>query len=149
MITPDQIRGARAMLGISQAALAAKAGLSVTGLNNIERGAADPKASTLGAIETALDMLGAEFPDGAVKLRSFRVGDRVKYRQGKAPSPQFWHAVGEIIEVESRPILMGPVPRVRATIAGTETPWHMPADFEFAIEISDGVQRQVGEPKTR
>ncbi|WP_130269211.1 helix-turn-helix domain-containing protein [Phyllobacterium myrsinacearum] len=55
MITPEQIRGARAMLGLTQAELAALAGLSTTGLNNIERGLADPKASTLRAIQTALE----------------------------------------------------------------------------------------------
>ena len=130
------------MLGLSQAALAKRAGISTTALNNIERGESDPKVSTLGAIETTLEALGAEFREGGVGLRQFRAGDRVKYRTGKAPSPQFWHAVGEIIEVERSPILMGPVPRVRARIAGTETAWHMPSDFVFAIE-PEGLQRQV------
>ncbi len=55
MITPSQIRGARAMLNLTQAELAAKAGISTTGLNNIERGASDPKASTLAAIQRALE----------------------------------------------------------------------------------------------
>ncbi|MBQ9350437.1 helix-turn-helix transcriptional regulator [Phyllobacterium sp.] len=55
MITPEQIRGARAMLGLTQAGLATLAGLSTTGLNNIERGLADPKASTLRAIQAALE----------------------------------------------------------------------------------------------
>jgi DNA-binding XRE family transcriptional regulator len=50
MIQPSQIRAARAIIGLTQAALAAAAGISTTALNNIERGAADPKASTLGAI---------------------------------------------------------------------------------------------------
>jgi transcriptional regulator with XRE-family HTH domain len=140
MITPDQIRGARGMLGLSQAVLAGKAGISTTALNNIERGAADPKVSTLSAIQSALEQAGATFADGAVKLRDFRVGDRVKYRLGRAPDRSQWHAIGEIIEVEQYPILQGPVPRVRAKIAGIESPWSMPTDFEFAVEISDGMQ---------
>jgi predicted transcriptional regulator len=61
MITPQQIRGARAMLGLTQATLADAAGISTTALNNIERGAADPKASTLSAIQRALETAGAEF----------------------------------------------------------------------------------------
>ena len=61
MITPEQIRGARAMLGMTQAALAEAAGISTTGLNNIERGSADPKASTLRAIQTALESAGVTF----------------------------------------------------------------------------------------
>lgn len=61
MIQPSQIRGARAMIGMTQAALAAAAGISTTALNNIERGAADPKASTLGAIQKALEGAGVIF----------------------------------------------------------------------------------------
>ncbi|PJO47212.1 helix-turn-helix domain-containing protein [Brucella pituitosa] len=61
MITPEQIRGARAMLGMTQAELAKLAGLSTTGLNNIERGSADPKASTLTAIQAALEQKGIIF----------------------------------------------------------------------------------------
>jgi predicted transcriptional regulator len=63
MISPEQIRGARAMLGLTQAELATKAGISTTGLNNIERGSADPKASTLKAIRAALEDAGAQFID--------------------------------------------------------------------------------------
>jgi transcriptional regulator with XRE-family HTH domain len=61
MITPQQIRGARAMLGLTQADLAKQAGLSTTGLNNIESGSTDPKASTLKAIQSALESAGVEF----------------------------------------------------------------------------------------
>ncbi|GLK85365.1 hypothetical protein GCM10017653_34350 [Ancylobacter defluvii] len=49
------------MLGMTQAALAAAAGISTTALNNIERGAADPKASTLTAIQRALESAGVIF----------------------------------------------------------------------------------------
>ncbi|PAP92139.1 helix-turn-helix domain-containing protein [Mesorhizobium wenxiniae] len=61
MISPHQIRGARAMLGLTQAELAKRAGISTTGLNNLESGASDPKASTLRAIQTALESAGVEF----------------------------------------------------------------------------------------
>ncbi|CCG42111.1 helix-turn-helix domain-containing protein [Magnetospirillum molischianum] len=63
MITPQQIRGARAMLGLKQSELAALCGLSTTGINNIERGASDPKASTLAAIRAALEAAGVIFID--------------------------------------------------------------------------------------
>lgn len=61
MITPEQIRGARAVLGMTQAELAKAAGISTTGLNNIERGSADPKASTLRSIQAALELSGVVF----------------------------------------------------------------------------------------
>lgn len=51
------------MLGMTQATLAKAAGISTTGLNNIEKGNADPKASTLRAIRTALESAGVIFID--------------------------------------------------------------------------------------
>ena len=128
------------MLGLTQADLAKRAGISTTDLNNIESGQADPKVSTLEAILNALEEAGAVFKDGFLGPRPFRVGDRVKYRLGKAPDPLQWHAIGEIIEVESAPIMMGPVPRVRARIAGVESAWSMPSDFEFAPSDPDSFQ---------
>lgn len=49
------------MLGLTQADLAKAAGISATALNNIERGSADPKASTLLAIQRALEAAGVIF----------------------------------------------------------------------------------------
>ena len=58
VITLPQIKAARALLGWSQAQLAAAAGLSVGTIKNIERGAQDPRASQLAAIETAFNGAG-------------------------------------------------------------------------------------------
>jgi predicted transcriptional regulator len=72
MLKPEQIRGARAMLALTQAEVAKRAGISTTGLNNIERGASDPKSSTLTAIQQVLEAAGVEFTNGGepgVKLR--------------------------------------------------------------------------------
>jgi predicted transcriptional regulator len=72
MISPSQIRGARAMLGLKQTELAKLAGISKTALINIESGASDPRASTLTAILRALEAAGVEFTNGdqpGVRLR--------------------------------------------------------------------------------
>ena len=72
MTTPAQIRAARALLGWTQADLAAKADISTTAINSIERGKADPKLSTVNAIRRALENGGVEFTDGdrpGVRLR--------------------------------------------------------------------------------
>lgn len=61
MVSPAQIRGARAMLGLTQAELAARANLSINGLINIERGQVDPRVSTVGRIQSALEDAGADF----------------------------------------------------------------------------------------
>ena len=61
VITVAQIRGARAMLGIDQFELGRLAGLSVTGIANIERGASKPRTSTLCSIQSALEGAGVTF----------------------------------------------------------------------------------------
>jgi DNA-binding XRE family transcriptional regulator len=72
MITIDQIRAGRAMARLTQAQLAAEAGISTTAMNNIEA-----KGSTLRAIQTALERTGIEFDaDGR--------GVRLKPAQAKA-----------------------------------------------------------------
>ncbi|WP_051249216.1 helix-turn-helix domain-containing protein [Inquilinus limosus] len=55
MIAPEEIRTARRMLNWTQAELARRARLSVTGLHNIEAGVANPRASTLARISSALE----------------------------------------------------------------------------------------------
>lgn len=67
------------MIGLTQADLATRAGISTTGLNNIEKGLSDPKASTLRAIQNALESAGvifvAENGEGpGVRLRKSHAG---------------------------------------------------------------------------
>ena len=64
MITPVQIRAARAMPDISQATLAKAAGLSPTALIAIETGHSDPRSSTLRNIQAALERKGIIFGEG-------------------------------------------------------------------------------------
>jgi predicted transcriptional regulator len=52
------------MLGLTQTELAAKAGISKTALIAIETATSDPKASTLSAIQKALEAAGIEFTNG-------------------------------------------------------------------------------------
>jgi predicted transcriptional regulator len=66
MITPAQIRAARTLVGWQQSDLAAAAGVSIATIKNVERGASDPRLSTVNAIERALLASGIIFidPDG-------------------------------------------------------------------------------------
>lgn len=63
MITAAQIRAARALLGWRQADLARQSGVSEISIKNIERGATDPRLSTLQAIQDAFDKAGLAFLD--------------------------------------------------------------------------------------
>ncbi|HYD19308.1 MAG TPA: helix-turn-helix transcriptional regulator [Patescibacteria group bacterium] len=76
MITVAQMRAARGLLDWSQAELAKQAGLSTTAMNNIDRGAAAARASTLEKIRRVFEAHGVEFTDGSgVRLKGevFRV----------------------------------------------------------------------------
>ena len=73
MIDGKQMKAARALLGMSQPAIAELIGLSVTAYSAIERGASTPRKSNLAKIKTALESAGVEFIDGndraGVRLR--------------------------------------------------------------------------------
>lgn len=66
MISPAQIRAARALVGWKQTDLAKASGVSEMSIKNIERGATDPRASTLLALQTALEGAGVVFLDPGV-----------------------------------------------------------------------------------
>jgi DNA-binding XRE family transcriptional regulator len=63
MITSAQIRGARAMLELSQTDLAKAAGLSKTAIGDFEMGISRPKTSTLASMQRALEIAGVIFID--------------------------------------------------------------------------------------
>ena len=90
MITPEQIRGARGMLGLTQAELARRARISTTGLNNIESGVSDPKLSTLLAIRAALEESGVQF----IAENGGGPGVRLKGK-GMASAPPAAEALGQ------------------------------------------------------
>jgi ribosome-binding protein aMBF1 (putative translation factor) len=60
MITPEQVRAARAWLGWMRAQLAAEAGVSAESVRDFEIGRTDPRQSTLGKIEQAFREAGVE-----------------------------------------------------------------------------------------
>jgi transcriptional regulator with XRE-family HTH domain len=61
VITGQQIRAARALVGWTQVQLAGACGISEISIKNIERGATDPRGSTLRAIQKAFDKAGVVF----------------------------------------------------------------------------------------
>ena len=61
MITAAQLRAARALIGWKQAQLAEASGVSEISIKNIERGATDPRASTVIKLRNALGRAGVTF----------------------------------------------------------------------------------------
>ncbi len=71
MISIEQIKAARALLGWTQDDLAKASDLSKPSINTLERRIANPKVDTMAAIQRALEQAGVEFTEGpGVKLRS-------------------------------------------------------------------------------
>jgi transcriptional regulator with XRE-family HTH domain len=63
MISAEQIRAARMLIRWKQTDLAAKSGVALISVKNIERGATDPRSSTLAAIQAAFEKAGVVFLD--------------------------------------------------------------------------------------
>lgn len=61
MVTPREVRAARALLGWTRQKLADKAIVSLNSVVRLEQGAVDPRASTIDAVERALRSSGIEF----------------------------------------------------------------------------------------
>ena len=106
MITPSKIRAARALLGLTQARLAAAAGISAAALIAIERGQSDPRASTLKAIRHALEERGAYFSaDGGLH-------ERMQWRD-PVPGPELRRKVlaglNDARTARNRPLLVDPL----------------------------------------
>ena len=77
MLTPAQLRAARALLGWSRDDLAAKSGVAAVTVKGFEYLGADSKISTLQKMRRALEAAGIQFidedADGGAGLR-FRTG---------------------------------------------------------------------------
>lgn len=78
MITLSQIKAARALLNWTQDQLARSSGLSLPGVNNLERGITSPRKETLSAIEKAMASAGVEFIDTTgVRLKTPEFGVQI------------------------------------------------------------------------
>ena len=61
MLTPEQLRAARALIDWSRDDLAKKSGVSANTVKGFERGGSDPKLSTLNKWRRALESAGVVF----------------------------------------------------------------------------------------
>jgi predicted transcriptional regulator len=73
MITPRQIRAARALLGWSQQHLADKAIVSLNAVTRLERSDVDSRMSTIAAVQNALAKASVEFIDAGDKGEGVRL----------------------------------------------------------------------------
>lgn len=85
MISADQIRAARALLRLGQSDLAQRAGVSLTTIRRVERGAESARASTraIMSIQNALETAGVEFIVNGVRCKRRRTPEEVAERVRK------------------------------------------------------------------
>lgn len=105
MISIDQIKAARALLNLKQSDIAKTAGLSLTSLNNIERGVTSPRVTTLKSIKAALEQSGVEFisQDG---VRRRQEEFNVEIVEGKEVVKKWLHDIIETISIHGGDTVM-------------------------------------------
>src|SRR5215467_3699115 len=67
MLTPEQLRAARALVDWSRENLAERSGVSANTVWGFEQGRSDPKLSTLNKWQRTLEAAGVEFIDDGAK----------------------------------------------------------------------------------
>ncbi len=103
MITREQCRAARGLLGWTQQDLADNAGMSKTAVNNYERGMHDIRADSLTAIRDAFERFDIEFVgDYGVQQRR----DTVKILRGEDALPLLWDDIFESLKGKGGEVLI-------------------------------------------
>ena len=83
MLTPDQLRAARALVDWTREELTAKSGVSRNTGNGLERDGTDPKLSTLHKWRRAFEAAGIEFIDPGARFDDGGPGVRLRGAKGK------------------------------------------------------------------
>lgn len=80
MVTPREVRAARALLGWTRQQLADRAVVSLNSVIRLEQGVVDSRSSTINAIRAALEAAGVEF----LSVRGDAEGVRLRVRRHAA-----------------------------------------------------------------
>jgi transcriptional regulator with XRE-family HTH domain len=83
MLTPDQLRAARALVKWSREDLSNRSGVAAMTIKGFELLGADSKISTLNKVRRALETAGVEFIDEGAKSDEGGPGVRLRSPKGK------------------------------------------------------------------
>jgi transcriptional regulator with XRE-family HTH domain len=84
LISPEQLRAARALLRLGQDELARRAGVSAVTVRRVEAGSTGVAASTVEGLQRALETAGVEFIENGVRRRPVRPDAHERYRAIRA-----------------------------------------------------------------
>ena len=117
MLTIEQCRGARGLLGWTQQDLADASGLSKTAINNFEKGHSDIKAESLRAIRMAFESAEIEFLDQA-GLR--KKSEDVRILKGPTAMNDMIDDIGQTMTIGGGEILIGNVDNTLSSQISTQ-----------------------------
>jgi transcriptional regulator with XRE-family HTH domain len=140
IMQPEQMRAARAALNWSLERLAAESGVHRNTLSNFETRKFAGEPEKVSAVKHTLQSAGVIFIDengeaAGIRLRRFRVGDRVKFRPETRVRFSFGieaDEIGTIVAVEPHPPQTGPTYRVCTQFGQSEA---LPFVFKFEYEL--------------
>ena len=117
MLTIEQCRGARGLLGWTQQDLADASGLSKTAINNFEKGHSDIKAESLRAIRMAFESAEIEFleQDGLRKK-----SEDVRILKGPNAMSDMMDDIGQTMAMSGGEILIGNVDNTLSSQISTQ-----------------------------
>ncbi len=104
LLTAEQIKAGRALLGWSQADLATKSGYSLPAINNIERGIACARPDTLCDIRQTFEQNGIQFIDGP-GVRIENAFFRIKVLEGAGAVERLFGNILHALEKEGDEVL--------------------------------------------
>ena len=103
MITKEQCRAARSLLGLKQSELAESCGISKTAITNFESGVFNPRTDTMSLIQEAFEKAGIEFiGDYGVQKRKHLF----KVLSGENMLPDLWDDIFEMLKDEGGEVLI-------------------------------------------
>lgn len=145
---PEQMRAARAALNWSLDDLAAASGVHRNTLSNFETRKYDGEPEKLAAVKRTLESAGLIFIEengqaAGVRLRRFRVGDRVRFRPQTNVRFNFnipADEVGTVVEVEPHPPRTGPTYMMMVKFPSHEEA--LPYVFRFEYELVEAAPVQ-------
>ena len=151
---PEQMRAARAVLNWTLDRLAEASSVHRNTLSNFETYKYAGEPEKVSAAKRALEAAGAIFTEengeaAGVRLRRFRVGDRVKFRpqsRWRSNSNIRGDEVGTIVRVEPHPPATGPTYRVDVEFPGRDIPRGI---FSFEFELVEAAPGDTEAPDIR